>query len=381
MRLPEPPAPEVVDRTDRLADLAQGWLREDAVGLDTEFVRERTFFARLGLIQVADSTGCYLVDTVAIQDLSPLEELLRADSIVKVFHSPGEDLEIFHHVFGFAPQRLFDTQLAAALCGLGGSLGYVDLVSRMFEVELGKGEQRSNWLRRPLSEEQLLYAGLDVAYLLPAWEALETELRTRGRRAWAEEEFERLLAAAEARIRSDWSYRRLRRPGMSARQLAALEEVCAWREERARRRDVPRGFVLKDETVVDVARRLPRSGEGLAAVKGLGRGQAERHGRALLGAVKSARRRPEEELPERVERSGRRSSSRVVDVLRKVVAAAAEELGVPSEFVAPRRTVETWAAQSLERGRWVWPGELAGWRRHVLEPRLVGLRPLEADGA
>ena len=380
MKLPPPPTPEVVDRDDRLADLARRWLREPAVGLDTEFVRERTYYARLGLIQVADSCGCYLVDMVAIQDRSPLAAVVRAPTVVKVFHSPSEDLEIFHHAFGLAPERLFDCQLAATLCGLGGSLGYVYLVSRLFDVELTKGAQRSNWLRRPLSEEQVRYAGLDVAYLLPAHELLQARLAELDREAWAEEEFGRLLRAAEARLRTDWSYSRLRRPGMSPRQLALLQAVCDWREGRARRRDLPRGFVLKDETIVDVARRLPRSAEELAGARGLGGGQARRHGPALLDLVRRTRSLSEGELPERVQHFGRRSSGRFVDRLRELVVRVAGDLDLPVESLVPRRTLEIWASRSLDQGSWVWPREIEGWRRSVLESEVERLGLLEARG-
>ncbi|MCY3592666.1 MAG: ribonuclease D [Acidobacteria bacterium] len=370
MTLPPPPTPEVVDRDDRLAGLAERWLREPAVGLDTEFVRERTFFARLGLIQVADSEGCYLVDMVAITDRSPLLALVQAPDVTKVFHSPSEDLEIFHHALGCAPEPLFDCQVAATLCGLGGSLGYVHLVSRLFDVELGKGVQRSNWLRRPLSEEQVRYAGLDVAYLLPACERLQARLDESGRETWAEEEFDRLLQNARARLDPAWSYNRLRRPGMSRRQLATLEALSAWREGRARRRDVPRGFVLKDETLVDLARRLPRTAEDLVPVKNLGPRQARRYGPRLLELVRGARSLPEDRLPDRLERSGRRSSSGLSDDLRKLVAGVAADLDVPAEFLVPRRTLEAWATRSLERGVWVWPAEVDGWRRSVLEPEV-----------
>ncbi|MXX73998.1 MAG: ribonuclease D [Holophagales bacterium] len=370
MTLPPPPAPEVVDRDDRLAGLAERWLREPAVGLDTEFVRERTFFARLGLIQVADSQGCYLVDMVSIRDRAPLAAVVQAPEVTKVFHSPSEDLEIFHNALGCAPVPLFDCQVAATLCGLGGSLGYVHLVSRLFDVELGKGVQRSNWLRRPLSDEQVRYAGLDVAYLLPAHERLQARLRDLARTAWAEEECGRLLKNAEARLDPAWSYNRLRRPGMSRRQLAALQAVCDWREARARRRDVPRGFVLKDETLVDLARRLPRKSEDLAPVKSLGPRQARRYGPKLLELVRSARSLPEDRLPERLERSGRRSSSGLSEGLRKLVAGVAADLDVPAEFLVPRRTLEAWAARSLERGTWTWPPEIEGWRRSVLQPEV-----------
>ena len=370
-RLPPPPTPEVVDRDERLAELADRWLREPAVGLDTEFVRERTFYPRLGLIQVADSSGCYLVDTVAVRDQSPLAELVRAPTVIKVFHSPSEDLEIFHHAFGLAPERMFDCQIAATLCGMGGSLGYVHLVSRLFEVDLAKGAQRSNWLRRPLSEEQVLYAGLDVAYLLPAHEVLQAQLEELGRDAWAEEEFDRLLHASALRLRPEWSYGRLRRSGMSGRQLAALRAVCEWREERARRRDLPRGFVLKDEAVLDIARRLPRNDRDLASMKGIGPKQARRFGPVLGDLVRRSASLPESELPEPVERSGGRSSSRLADRLRKLVAGVAGALEIPAEALVPRRTLEAWAARSLSRGEWVWPAEIEGWRRSVLEPEVM----------
>ena len=378
MRLPPPPPPEVVDRDDRLADLARRWLREPAVGLDTEFVRERTFFPRLGLIQVADSSGCYLVDMVAVGDSSPLAAVVSSPAVTKVFHSPSEDLEIFHHAFGLAPERLFDCQIASTLCSLGGSLGYVHLVSSLFEVELAKGAQRSNWLRRPLSEEQVRYAGLDVAYLLPAHELLQAKLVDLGREAWAEEEFGRLLVAATARLDREWSYTRLRRPGMSRRQLAALRALCAWREARARRRDLPRGFVLKDETLIDLARRLPRSGRDLASVKGLGPRQARRYGPTLLDLARGAATLPESELPQRLDRSGGRSSSHLAEGLRKLVARVAGDLDLPAETLVPRRTLETWAARSLERGAWVWPGEIEGWRRLVLAPEVEGAGLLES---
>jgi len=370
MTLPPPPTPEVVDRDERLADLAERWLREPAVGLDTEFVRERTFFARLGLIQVADSEGCYLVDMVSIRDRAPLAAVVQAREVTKVFHSPSEDLEILHQAVGHAPEPVFDCQIAATLCGLGGSLGYVRLVSRLFDVELEKGVQRSNWLRRPLSDAQVRYAGLDVAYLMPAHEGLVARLRELGREGWAEEEFDRLLKNAEARLDPAWSYSRLRRPGMSRRQLAALQAVCAWREDRARRRDVPRGFVLKDETLGDLARRLPRTSEDLAPVKSLGPRQARRYGPKLLELVRRARSLPEDRLPGRVERSGRRSSSRLSEGLRKLVARVAADLDVPAEFLVPRRALEAWAARSLERGAWVWPAETEGWRRSVLQPEV-----------
>jgi ribonuclease D len=378
MTLPPPPTPEVVDRDERLADLADRWLREPAVGLDTEFVRERTFFARLGLIQVADSEGCYLVDMVSIRDRSPLAAVVQAPGVTKVFHSPSEDLEIIHQAVGHAPEPVFDCQIAATLCGLGGSLGYVRLVARLFDVELGKGVQRSNWLRRPLSDEQVRYAGLDVAYLLPAHERLMARLRELGREDWAEEDFGRLLRTAEARLDQAWSYNRLRRPGMSRRQLAALEALSAWRERRARRRDVPRGFVLKDETLVDLARRLPRTMDDLAPVKSLGPRQSRRYGSKLLELVRDARSLPEDRLPERLERSGRRSASRLSEGLRKLVAGVAAGLDVPAEFLMPRRALEAWAARSLEQGTWVWPAETDGWRRSVLQPEVERSALLES---
>ncbi len=369
MKLPTPPAPEVVDHDGRLADLASVWLGEEAVGLDTEFVRVRTFHARLGLIQVADRQGCYLVDMVAIRDPSPLRELIRAPHVTKVLHSPGEDLEVFHNALGSAPAPLFDTQAAATLCGLGASPGYVSMVARLFEVELGKGAQRSNWLRRPLTSAQVQYAGLDVAYLLPAWEQLQEGLSARGRAAWADEEFERQARSVQARLAPDWIYRRLRRSGMSPRQLAALRSLCDWRERRAKNRDLPRGFVVKDDTLVDLARRLPRRTEDLKDVRNLTPRQARRYGSVLLGLVRSAQELPRDELPASPPRRGGQPSSReLAEALRRLVSGVASRLDLPLEFLATRRTIETWAAESRQRGSREWPPALEGWRREVLEP-------------
>jgi hypothetical protein len=193
-----PPAtaqPVYVDAPDALADACARWRGAGVLGIDTEFVRERTFYPGLGLIQVTDGDAVALVDPVALGDLCPLERVFADEGIVKVLHSCSEDMEVFFHRFGALPRPVFDTQVAAAFLGLGYSPGYSALVEALFGVEVPKHLTRTNWLRRPLSADQKRYAALDVAHLLPCYDVLSEGLRRCGRDAWAAEEFAQLVDA------------------------------------------------------------------------------------------------------------------------------------------------------------------------------------------
>ncbi|HEV7516781.1 MAG TPA: ribonuclease D, partial [Thermoanaerobaculia bacterium] len=192
-----PPLPQpvvAVESGAALAAAAAGWSGVQALALDTEFVRERTFFPRLGLVQVSDGHAAYLVDPLAIADLAPLAATLRAPGTIKVLHSASEDLEVFQRSLSAVPEPLFDTQIGAALAGVGASLGYQKLVATVLGVELGKGETRTDWLARPLSPAQRSYAAEDVAYLLPVYERLRAELLRLGRFDWALADSAALLA-------------------------------------------------------------------------------------------------------------------------------------------------------------------------------------------
>lgn len=373
-RLPEPPPPVLVTEASQLAGLCGVWRDLEAIGLDTEFVRTRTFFPRLGLIQVADPAGCYLVDTIrlappgadAAQVWQPLLEVLVSPRVVKVLHSPSEDLEVFLHVFGAFPAPLFDTQIAATLAGLGSSPGYPRLMKTLFDVDLPKVEQRSDWLHRPLSESQVRYASLDVAYLLPARELLTERLAACGRSEWAEQEFGSLPEVCRARLDPEQVFARLHRRSMSEAQTAVLHALSAWREAEARRRDLPRGFVVADAALVEVARRLPRRAADLRDVPGIGPSVRRQYGEELLDLVSRARDRV---VAHRPEPAGARPSRATVDRLRAVVATAAQDLGLPAEFLASRKVLEE-LVREHRRNREL-PAELDGWRRQAVGERLL----------
>jgi ribonuclease D len=366
--LPPPPRPELVTAAARLEELCRDWREQPAIALDSEFVRTRTFYAKLGLIQVGDARGTYLLDFLEIDSWQPFVELLAFPEVVKVLHSPSEDLEIFQQVFGHFPTPLFDSQIAAALAGLGASLGYQRLVLSLFGIDLPKGEQRSDWLARPLSEAQCRYAGLDVAYLLPAYEELMARLRSLGRLEWAEEEFSHVPDETLARLDPERVFSRLHRPSMSEAETSALHALCMWREAEARERDLPRGFVLRDDALIELARRRPRNRAALRTLRHLRAGERKTHGDRLLEVIAGAERTP---VPPRLRApSGAGRNRKLVERLREVLAEEADRLALPPELLASRKILEE-LARTIRRGQDELPPELEGWRRGVVGERLL----------
>ena len=365
----------LIETPQLLAEACREWRQLEAIGVDTEFVRERTFYAALGLIQISAAGATALIDTVAIEDLEPLARILRDEDVIKVFHSCGEDLEVLYHRFGEFPQNVFDTQIAAAFAGRGAALGYGKLVATMFGVDLPKDKTRTNWLKRPLSEAQKRYAALDVAFLLPAYTRLRAELRRFGREAWAREELEPLFDAERFLPDPEDAYRRIRaHRSLPPRALAILARLATWRERQARRRNLPRNFVVREKALVDIARRAPRSRSALVAIDSLHPRERERHGRALLQRVAEAKRRPADELPVAHRQFDLRPYRRLVERLRGLVGELAEELSLPPELLANRRTVEMLVRRSVTGREPTLPRELHGWRREVVgEPLLAAI--------
>ena len=372
------PAAELVTDSAALAAAARGWEGKGTLALDTEFVRERTFFPRLGLVQLSDGGAVTLVDPLAVADLAPLLAALGhpgpAGGPVKVLHSASEDLEVLYRAYGVVPEPLFDTQIAAALAGLGTSLGYQKLVAAVFGVELPKGETRTDWLARPLSPAQLAYAAEDVAYLPALYERLSEELDRLGRLAWARED-SAALAASLARLDEDPELAYLRRKGagrLSRRQLAALRALAAWREREARRRDLPRSFVLKEDLLLVLAARRPKTPRELARLPSFDPRQAARDGAVWLELIREAEALPEEDLPPEPARLPITAGFRELETaLRAIVARRAAELGLPGEVLAPRRTLDAILRSAATDPEPRLPRELAGWRREVVGEDLL----------
>lgn len=366
---------QIIGTTPDLAAACEGWRQLPAIGVDTEFVRERTFYPGLGLIQVSDGRISSLIDTVAIPDLEPLSGVLQDSAVTKIFHSCGEDLEVLYHRFGEFPTEVFDTQIAAALSGIGASPGYGRMVQTLFGVELPKDKTRTNWLKRPLSDAQQVYAALDVAYLVPAYTRLGDRLRELGREGWIDEELEPLFDASRFLPDPEHAYLRIgARKSMAPRQLALLRLLAAWREKEARRRNLPRNFVLKERALADVARRGPRTLRALGTIGSLHPKDISRHGQTLIKLVRQSRRLDAGELPA--------ASRRPLDLtpyrahlrrLRDQLASTAETLALPTELLATRRTIEKLLRRAVSGKMPVLPEELRGWRREVVGEALMPL--------
>jgi ribonuclease D len=361
-----------IDTAAGLQEAAARWRRATALGIDTEFVRERTFYPRLGLLQVADGARSSLIDPLALADLEPLRELLADPAIVKVAHSPSEDLEVLFHRFGEFPAPLFDTQAAAGLAGLDPTMSYQRLVREILGVELAKGETRTDWLRRPLSMAQLEYAAHDVELLLPLHAALRPRLEANGRLPWLLEESARLGDAARFLPPPEEAWRRFGGLGaLDRKQLAALRALAEWRERQARERDLPRNFVLKESALLTLARRRPQSLQELAAVPDLLPKQVERHGETLLRILGEVRQLAPEDLPAPPPRGARDERGRqLVDRLVEAVRLRAEAMGVTPTLLASRRELKQLLVASAAA---LPPPSLAGWRWEQIGGDLVPL--------
>ncbi len=357
-----------ITSTAELKLASADWSEEPCLGLDTEFVRTRTFYARLGLVQIASSSGVYLLDTVAVEDISSLDGVLQVPTTERILHSCGEDLGIFIQCFGHLPKSVFDTQIAAALVGLGFSLSYQNLVERELGVRLEKEETRSNWTRRPLSSAQLEYAAKDVEHLLALHDLLSERLSELGRDAWAAEEFGRLLEPERYSVEPADAWRRVKGAGtLDSKGLATLQLLAEWREEEAKRRDLARPFVVRDRALMALAQRRPQRMDQLRQVSELEAPDRRRHARALLDRIEAASRIAVGDLPRRERRPPRvPGMTDLVKGLQELVAGIGKDMAVAPELLAQRRVLVRLVQDYLGLRSRELPKELLGWRREVV---------------
>lgn len=290
---------QIITSTNELADACALFAQSDFVALDTEFIREKTYFPQLCLLQMGNEQGAVAVDPLAEGiDLAPLFALLANENVVKVFHAGRQDLEIFYQLTSRIPAPIFDSQIAASACGYGESIGYEALVSRMLGKTLDKGARFTDWSKRPLSERQLAYALSDVIYLCDIYRKQQAHLAKHGRGEWVEGEMNALadIGLYDADPADAW--KRLKCNSRKPRVLAALRELAKWRELEARRINVPRGRIIRDELLVEVALSLPKTLEELKQLRGVERGLSANTHKALLDAMQTALNLPESELPQ-----------------------------------------------------------------------------------
>jgi ribonuclease D len=347
------------------------------LALDTEFLRERTYRSRLCLVQIATPESLSLIDPLANVDLAPLAELVADPSVEVVVHAGRQDFELFYERFGALPANVFDVQIAAGFVGHGASLPYARVVEIVLGRKLIKGESYSDWCRRPLTESQLRYAADDVAWLLEVADRLKRELLERERLEWAREEMKGLEDKGTYEVDPGESWRRVGgRGSLSSSKLAVLREVARWREETAMRRDLPRGWVVKDPTLIEIARRGPRDLAGLRAIRGLNPAEAGRSGAELLAAVaKGARSRPPEE-PGSLPRWAQVRARMLSGLADAIVRARSERAQVATELVATRGELESLLADVVT-GSLDEDGSkhrlLQGWRRELAGGAVLNL--------
>ncbi|MCL6416902.1 ribonuclease D [Aestuariirhabdus sp. Z084] len=366
------PDPEWVNSNDQLASLAVRWLRCDAVAVDTEFVRTQTFYANPGLIQVSDGEEVWLLDPIAIDDFTPLIKLFTSASVVKVFHSCSEDLELLMRLVGVAPRPLFDSQLAAAFAGIGFSMGYQRLVSELVQLDLPKDETRSNWCHRPLTNSQLHYAALDVYYLMQVYRLLVKRLQGSEKLQWVLEEGNSLADNAETPVVIEDYYRQVKVAWkLFPDQLAVLRSLCTWREEQARERNLPRNRVARDSLLWDMAKFLPTSLNQLKRTPDIPQDLLRRSGNELLQRVKAAL-DDKGSYPSRLPFPLPPGAKPVVKRVREFAGQKAENLGIEPEIMVKKKQIDALVQGALNPGqRFTLPASLSGWRATAYANELV----------
>ena len=365
----------MISDTARLEAFCKSLAGAAFVSVDTEFMREKTYWPILCLVQVAGPDDARVIDALAPGiDLEPLSALFADTSVLKVFHAARQDLEIFYHLAGRLPAPVFDTQVAAMVCGFGDSVGYETLIAKLTKARVDKSSRFTDWTLRPLRERQIAYALSDVTHLREAYGKLKKKLAANGREGWLDEEMAVLTAPETYAMDPDLAFRRIKARGANARFLAVLREVAAWREREAQRRDLPRQRVLRDEALVEIAHHTPSTVAELARTRGLGRGLAEREaGAALLEAVGRGAAVPEKDRPiptARADTALPRGLGPVSDLLKVLLKMTCEESGVARKLVASSADLELIAAFGGEAK----VPALNGWRRQVFGDAALKLR-------
>jgi len=361
---------KLITTTDELAAFCRPLAGADFVAVDTEFMRERTYWPKLCLAQVAGPDEAAAIDALAEGiDLSPLDELMANAKVLKVFHAARQDLEIFYLRMNKVPGPLFDTQVAAMVCGHGEAASYESLATKLAKARIDKSSRFTDWSRRPLSERQITYAISDVTHLRVVYEHLRRQLEKSGRLPWITEEMAVLNDPGTYRADPEQAWRRLKPRGASPRLLGTLKEVAAWRERTAQRIDIPRQRLLRDEQLLEIASHAPKTIEELALTRGLGRGFAEGwQGREILEAIDKARKLPEAQLPSREKAPEQlRAPGAVVDLLRTLLRLKAEQAGVAARLVASADEIDRLAAGKRD------VHVLQGWRNEIFGRDAVAL--------
>jgi ribonuclease D len=369
---PDFPPPSLVTTTEALAALCGRLATEEFVTVDTEFMRERTYFPELCVVQLAGANEVAVIDAQAEgMDLTSLGVLLADQAVMKVFHAARQDIEIFVQRFGDVPKPMFDTQVAAMVAGFGDQVGYDALVSGLTGGSIDKAHRFTDWSARPLSPAQIAYAAADVTHLRDVYSKLRTRLDADGRLEWVAEEMGVLSDPATYRPDPETIWERLRPRSNSRRFLGMVKALAAWREREAQRVNIPRQRLLKDEALLEIAATAPADAEGLARTRGITRGFAEgRTGTALLEAIAVAKTVPDSALPPApAQRDAVRPSAALVSLLKVLLASKCEQHHVAPKLVASSDDIDRLALEADPDIQ-----ALQGWRREVFGNDALALK-------
>lgn len=357
-----------VASNQQLAALCQQLQSSTSLAIDTEFMRTNTYFPKLALIQLSDGEQCWLIDVLAIDQFAPLKSLLEAPGRVLIFHAPGEDFEVLDHALSIVPTNIFDTQVAAGLVNIGYSMGYARLVAHVFDVELGKEDTRSDWMVRPLSDRQKLYAADDVLYLHRLYKILSDQLAEQQRHSWLEEEMLGLLEIAAQRKKIADYYLRVKGAWrLQGSSLAALKKLCDWRETTARTLDKPRSHIVKDNVLLELANSMPTTMGQLHRIDDWYSRSVKRFGEDVLQQIADV---DHDNIPQGLPQPLSRAVADVMKTMRARLNEVAEDHAIPKELMCNKKELES-ILRTVVEGDCQWPTRLTdGWRVAMVTPAL-----------
>lgn len=360
----------IVNTYEELITLSKHLATQRVIAVDTEFMREKTYYAKLCLIQISDEQGeISLIDPIALEDISPLKSVMCNPNVLKVFHAGGQDLEIFYQIFGEAVYPIFDTQSAASLLGYRDQIGYGALVLKELDVQLSKADSFTDWSKRPLEKSQIEYAADDVVYLMQMFPQIIAKLHNLGRQTWLDEEFRQKEQNDYFEV--DWNnlFRRVKKvSSLSRRQLAVARYVTIWREKLAQERNIPKKWVCGDETLVEIARRSPQNIEKVKSIRGV-TPLVVKNAASLFDAIQKGKELPEDELPEIKRRQKPvEDLESHVDLMMALVRQRAKDNNIATTQLASRSSLEHFAENPDESHEL-----MQGWRKAMVGIELLDL--------
>jgi ribonuclease D len=361
---------QYIATTEQLAKLCEQIKKEPWLALDTEFLREKTYYPKFCLLQIATPDWVACIDPLALPDLGSLFEVVYDPSIVKIFHSSRQDLEILYQITGKLPEPIFDTQVAAPLLGFQDNPGYAMLVSSFLNINLNKAHTRADWSKRPLTEAEIQYAADDVIYLCRIYQIMVQKLTALGRADWLKQDFAELANPELYQVRPEQAWHKIKgKNKLTGKQLSIVQSLAEWREKTAQHENRPKSWLLRDEMIFDLAKLQPETVSDLATVRGINERTVNRHGAALCQLITTAKNRPPIALKEkgRLARKTQQQEA-ILDILTAIVRIRGEENSLNPSIIATRKDLETLLLEEDE-----FCPLLHGWRFTMAGRELLGI--------